>query len=338
MDKKKVKLSEKKNEMNESGFWDNQELAVEISKEVEDLSSEIEKLEKIKIDIKNILEFNKELLKEKNEALEKEILRDLVNIEKVFSEFEFLALFNGKYDEHSAIISIHAGTGGVDAQDWTEILERMYLRFMEKKGWKVSILDRIVSGEAGIKSVTIQISGKWAYGHLKSEAGVHRLVRISPFDAEGMRHTSFSLVDVMPEFKREEDFEIKSDDLKIDTYRSSGAGGQSVNKVESAVRITHLPTGLVATCQNERSQYQNKESAMSLLRSKLVQKREIDIALEKKDIRGEIVRAEWGKQIRSYVMQPYQMVKDHRTEYETSQIDKVLNGEIGEFIEAYLKL
>lgn len=337
IDKERAELEELKKEMNEPSFWNNQERAVKISKKVEDLGEEIGKWKKIKEDLEVALELIEEAEKSSDKSLEGEINTSLDDLERRFRKLEFFALFSGKYDRNNATLSIHAGTGGVDAQDWAQILERMYLRFFEKKGWKAEIMDRTVGNEAGIKNVVIKVDGLWTFGYLKSEAGVHRLVRISPFDAEQMRHTSFALVDVLPEFPETEKIEIKEDDLKVDTYRSSGAGGQSVNKVESAVRITHLPTGIVAACQSERSQYQNKERAMSLLQSKLLQKQLVEKKEEERELRGDIQKAEWGKQIRSYVMQPYKLVKDHRTEYETADIDGILDGELDEFMEAYLK-
>lgn len=255
-----------------------------------------------------------------------------------FEQFEFLALLSEPYDEYNAILALHAGAGGVDAQDWTEMLLRMYLRFIEQQGWNARILDESRGESAGVKSVTIHVQGRYAYGYLKAEAGVHRLVRISPFDAEQMRHTSFALCEVLPEFA-ELDAEIPIDekDLRIDTFMSSGHGGQSVNTTYSAVRIVHIPTGITVTCQNERSQKQNKETALKILRAKLHQIELKKQHEEKAKLRGEFHEAAWGNQIRSYVVHPYKQVKDHRTKFESKDPDTVLNGDLMPFIEAELK-
>jgi peptide chain release factor 2 len=261
----------------------------------------------------------------------------VADLEERWRQVEFTMLFSDDYDDHDAIVAIHAGAGGTDAQDWTEILLRMFFRFAEKRGWKTRVLDESRGGEAGIKSVTFEVHGPHAYGFLKSEAGVHRLVRISPFDAEGMRHTSFALVEVIPELDDVEEIPIDPKDLRIDTFLSSGHGGQSVQTTYSAVRVVHLPTKIMVSVQNERSQQQNKETAMKILKAKLhqleLQKREE----EKSKLRGEFHEAAWGNQIRSYVMQPYRLVKDHRTKHETAQVDDVLNGELLPFMESYLR-
>ena len=244
---------------------------------------------------------------------------------------------NGEYDNNNAILSIHPGAGGTESQDWTEMLYRMYVRWAERRGFKVQVLDYLDGDEAGIKSVTMLISGENAYGYLKSEKGVHRMVRISPFDASGRRHTSFSAVEIMPEVDNDTNIEVEDKDLKVDTYRASGAGGQHVNKTESAVRITHLPTGIVVQCQNERSQIQNRATAMKMLISRLVEEKIKEQEAEIARLQGEQQEIGWGSQIRSYVFHPYTMVKDHRTNYEKGNIGAVMDGEIDEFINAWLK-
>lgn len=272
-----------------------------------------------------------------DESLRDEISTDMNAIEKDLERREFDILLSGKYDSNNALLAIHSGAGGVDAQDWAEMLERMYLRWAENRGFKTDILDLSEGEEAGIKSVTIAVEGEYAYGYLRPEKGVHRLVRLSQFDAAHRRHTSFALVEVLPEVEDAADVEINPDDLRIDVYRSSGAGGQNVQKNATAVRITHLPTGIVVTCQNERSQTQNRENAMRVLRSRLLEIKEEQHVATLAELRGEYKKAEWGSQIRSYVLHPYQMVKDHRTDYEVGNAQGVLNGDIDGFIEAYLR-
>ncbi len=272
-----------------------------------------------------------------DESLRSEITADLELVEKDLVRREFDVLLSGKYDRNNALLAIHSGAGGVDAQDWTEMLERMYLRWSESQGYKTEILDLSEGEEAGIKSVTIAVEGDYAYGYLRPEKGVHRLVRLSPFDAAHRRHTSFALVEVLPEVEDNSEVEISPDDLRIDVYRSSGAGGQNVQKNATAVRITHLPTGIVVTCQNERSQTQNRENALRVLRSRLLEIKEEQHVATLAELRGEYTKAEWGSQIRSYVLHPYQMVKDHRTDYEVGNAQGVLNGDLNGFIEAYLR-
>jgi peptide chain release factor 2 len=278
-----------------------------------------------------------ELAQLDDESLRSEITKDVETIEKDLERREFIILLSGKYDRNNALLAIHSGAGGVDAQDWTEMLERMYLRWAENRGFNTEILDLSEGEEAGIKSVTIAVEGKYAYGYLRPEKGVHRLVRLSPFDAAHRRHTSFALVEVLPEVNDDADIELNSDDLRIDYYKSSGAGGQNVQKNATAVRITHIPTGIVVTCQNERSQTQNRENAMRVLRSRLLDIKEEQHVATLAELRGEYTKAEWGSQIRSYVLHPYQMVKDHRTNYEVGNAQGVLNGNLDGFIEAYLR-
>lgn len=343
VDRKIEKANELKIEMSRSDFWADRERAVGISREAEELEKEASKWESLKKEITELEEIvalrqgSGQAEQEKDESLDEYAHQKYKELKKKYEELEFLVLFSGKYDQNNAIISIHAGTGGTEAQDWAEMLERMFLRFAEKKGWKTSLVDRTMGSEAGIKSASYNIAGRWAYGYLRSESGVHRLVRISPFDAEQMRHTSFALVEVIPELPEAEDVELREEDLRIDVFRSSGPGGQSVNTTDSAVRIVHIPTKITVTCQTERSQHQNKENALKILKSKLFKLREDEKEKEELKMRGEAQKAEWGKQIRSYVMQPYKMVKDHRTNYETQEVDKVLNGELEGFMESYLR-
>ena len=277
-----------------------------------------------------------ELAELQDETLRADISSEINQIETDLARREFDLLLSGKYDSKNALLAIHAGAGGVDAQDWAEMLERMYLRWAEYKGFSTDILDTSLGEEAGIKSVTIAIEGMYAYGYLRPEKGVHRLVRLSPFDAAHRRHTSFALVEVLPEVDNDSEIEINQEDIRIDVYRSSGAGGQNVQKNATAVRITHIPTGIVVTCQNERSQTQNRENALRVLRSRLLEIKEEQQVATLAELRGEYTKAEWGSQIRSYVLHPYQMVKDHRTEYEDGNTQAVLNGNIDGFIEAYL--
>jgi len=270
-------------------------------------------------------------------ALAGDLERDLAALSADWNRMEGRLLLSEPYDERPAIVSVHAGAGGTESQDWAEMLLRMYLRWAERNRYRTEILDQTEGEEAGLKSVTVGIDGRWAYGRLRSERGVHRLVRISPFDSQNRRHTSFALVEVMPEVPEDAAIEIDERDLKVDTYRASGAGGQHVNKTDSAVRITHLPTGIVVTCQNERSQTQNRERAMAVLRAKLVERKEEEREAEMARLRGEHVEAGWGNQIRSYVLQPYTMVKDLRTGVETSNPGAVLDGDLDAFIEGYLR-
>ena len=271
-----------------------------------------------------------------DESLTEEVLAELAECEKEVEKLRLRTLLKGKYDACNAIITIHPGAGGTEAQDWAEMLYRMYTRYCERSGFEVEVLDYQEGDEAGIKSVTFEANGENAYGYLKAEKGVHRLVRISPFDANSRRQTSFAAVEVMPEIENDENIEIRPEDLKVDTYRSSGAGGQHVNKTESAVRITHIPTGIIVQCQNERSQIQNRERCMKMLVSKLIEKREREQMEQIQSIQGNLKKIEWGSQIRSYVFHPYNLVKDHRTGYETGNVAAVMDGDLDGFISDYL--
>ena len=341
MAEKKAKIIGLEAEVNEPDFWRDGRKARGVMKELDsyrdtvDLWGEIEKEADDLLEMAKLVEENKD--EKENKKIAKEIEDKTRQITKKFLKNEFQALMDGKYDEASAIVAIHAGAGGVDAQDWTEMLLRMYLRYAEGRRYKTNILHISKGEEAGIKSVTFEISGSYAYGYLKTEAGVHRLVRLSPFNADHLRQTSFALVEVLPEISETDEIKIKTEDLKVDTFRASGAGGQHVNKTDSAVRITHLPTKLSAACQTERSQAQNKETALKILSAKLYQRVKEEEDKEKQKLRGEYTSAEWGNQIRSYVLHPYKLVKDHRTKIETVDAEKVLDGDLDLFIEARLK-
>ncbi len=278
-----------------------------------------------------------ELIELGDESMEAELNAEVEAIQHELNRREFDLMLSGPHDHGNALIALHAGAGGVDAADWTGMLLRMYLRWAEDHGYKTDVVDQMEGDEAGIKNVTVTVSGLNAYGYLRSERGVHRLVRLSPFDSAHRRHTSFSLMEVWPELGEGEEIEIKPQDIKIDTYKSAGAGGQNVQKNETAIRITHLPTGIVVTCQNERSQTQNRETALKILRAKLYELEEEKRQKELSNLKGEHVKAEWGSQIRSYVLHPYQLVKDHRTEYESGNTQAVLDGQLDDFMEAYLR-
>lgn len=318
-------------------FWQDQNKAREVGKQAADLKSELETWESFNQEITDLWDVAQLALEEKDETLEEEIRVKLEKLEAAFAKMEFATLFSGPYDKANAIVAIHAGSGGTEAQDWSEMLWRMYARFAEQKGFEVQVVDEARGEEAGFKRLMFRVIGRYAYGYFKSEHGVHRLVRISPFDAEKMRHTSFSLVEVLPEFENLEEIEINPEDLRVDTFMSGGKGGQSVNTTYSAVRIVHLPTKITVSCQNERSQRQNKETALKILKAKLRQLQLAEEAEKKKELRGDYQSAEWGNQIRSYVLQPYKLVKDHRTQQETSDAAGVLDGDLEPFMEAYLR-
>ena len=323
--------------MEAPGFWDNPEVSNTKMKELKNLKDLVETMDHLSDqyeDIMTLIEMGNE---EEDQELAADIRNELDEFIKTFEDIRISTLLSDEYDSYNAILKLNAGAGGTESCDWCGMLYRMYTRWAEKKGFSVEVLDYLDGEEAGIKSVTFQVNGINAYGYLKSEKGVHRLVRISPFNAQGKRQTSFVSLDVMPDMEENLDVEINEDDLRIDTYRSSGAGGQHINKTSSAIRITHIPTGIVVQCQNERSQFQNKDKAMQMLKAKLYMLQKEANAEKLSDIRGEVKEIGWGNQIRSYVLQPYTMVKDHRTEAETGNVDAVLDGGIDLFINAYLK-
>ena len=319
-------------------FWSDQDRARKISQQVADMKKEIESWITLRVDVAELHELALMSEGESDETFEKDAVIRMDEMEKRYQSMEFSMLMHGPHDLSNVVMAIHAGAGGTDAQDWAEMLMRMYFRFAENKAWKVRLVDESRGTEAGIKSATFFIEGRYAYGYLRGEAGVHRLVRQSPFNSDALRQTSFALVEVLPEIEDNVDVEIKADDLRIDTFMSGGKGGQSVNTTYSAVRIVHLPTKITVSCQNERSQTQNRETAMKILKSKLMKLKEDELAKEKQELRGEFHSAEWGSQIRSYVLHPYKMVKDHRTEAEVSDPDAVLNGDLDLFIEAELRM
>ncbi len=323
--------------MTQPDFWNDQEQAQKVINETNRLKNIVNAFKKNEENLDN-LEVSYELVKEENDQeLFEELQEQLQSVKDEFNQFELNMLLSEPYDQNNAIIEIHPGAGGTESQDWAAMLLRMYTRYAERKGFKVETLDYLPGDEAGVKSVTLLIQGHNAYGYLKAEKGVHRLVRISPFDSSGRRHTSFASLDVMPEFNDDIEIDIRTEDLKIDTYRASGAGGQHVNTTDSAVRITHLPTNTIVTCQSERSQIKNREQAMKMLKSKLYQLEIERQQQELDDIRGEQKEIGWGSQIRSYVFHPYNMVKDHRTNVENGNTQAVMDGELDLFIDAYLR-
>ncbi|KKS72618.1 MAG: Peptide chain release factor 2 [Candidatus Magasanikbacteria bacterium GW2011_GWE2_42_7] len=337
IDEQKQEMQQLEQDMQAEGFWNDTEKATAISKRHEELKTEIDTWQSLKEEVEGLLSLAEELDVSPDKEIETEIETRTGALEKQFEKLEFILLFDGKHDKDSALVTIQAGSGGTEAQDWAEMLERMILRFVEKKGWKATLLDETRGAEAGIKSATIEVEGRYAFGHLKSEHGTHRLVRISPFDAEGMRHTSFASIEVIPEMASAETIVIDPKELRVDTFMSGGKGGQSVNTTYSAVRIVHLPTGITVQCQNERSQIQNRETAMKVLQAKLQKVQEEKEEEERLKLRGEHKSPEWGNQIRNYVLHPYHLVKDVRTKHETADDVRVLNGEIDDFIEAYLR-
>ena len=321
----------------EAGFWDNVENTQTILTSLKNTKQTVEDYESLHSGAENLRDLIELAIEENDESFTEEILSELSSLEKSKESQRIQALLSGEYDRNNAILSIHPGAGGTEAQDWAEMLYRMYCRWAERRGFKVKVLDYLDGEEAGIKSVTILIEGNYAYGYLKSENGVHRLVRVSPFDSSGRRHTSFTSVEILPELDDSTDIEIRDEDLEITAHRSSGAGGQHVNKTDSAIRIVHKPTGIVVGCQTERSQLQNKETAMKMLKAKLVEIKERENLDKIEDIKGEKANIEWGSQIRSYVFMPYTLVKDNRTGYEDGNISAVMDGDLDEFMNAYLR-
>lgn len=330
-------MDELQNTMGEADFWSDLKKAQEITQEEKFLKARYEKFKDFQCRVEDAKILCDLIREEEDSSSLKELLNEVEELGLGIETFRIEILLSGEYDRNNAIITLHSGVGGTDAQDWTEMLLRMYTRWSDKKGYKVETLDLLPGDEAGIKSVTLKISGDFSYGYLKAEKGIHRLVRISPFNANGKRQTSFASLEVLPELTEDQDIEIRTEDLKVDTYRAGGAGGQHVNKTESAVRITHIPTGIVVQCQNERSQHSNKDSALKMLKAKLVQLKEEAHKEKIEDLAGELKDMGWGSQIRSYVFHPYNLVKDHRTGAETSNLTAVMDGDIDLFINRYLK-
>jgi peptide chain release factor 2 len=329
-----LKFSQLEKEIEAPDFWGQPAEAQQTMKQYNALKSEIESWQSFSRHLQDALE----LVNLGDESLQPELEKEVAALETELEKRSFTAMLSGPYDRDSAILAIHAGAGGTDSQDWASMLERMYLRWGDSHGYSTEILDITPGEEAGIKSVTISVDGDYAFGYLRSEKGVHRLVRLSPFDAAHRRHTSFALVEVLPQIAMDDpEVEIDPGDIKMDVYRSSGAGGQNVQKNATAVRITHIPTGIVVTCQNERSQTQNREFALRILRARLLELKKAEREEERAVLRGEYTKAEWGSQIRSYVLHPYQLVKDHRTEYEVGNTQAVLDGELDSLMEAFLR-
>ena len=337
IDRLREQLIEYNEDMGSPGFWDDTERAQKVSAKASGVESRIKHYESLNSradDIEVLMELAEEA---DDEGMAEEIANEFASLKADLETLRLQTLLTGEYDGCNCILSLHAGAGGTEAQDWTQMLYRMYTRFAERMGFSVKLLDLLEGDEAGIKSVTFEVSGDYAYGYLKSERGVHRLVRISPFDANARRHTSFASLDVSPIIEDDGEIEIRPEDLRIDTYRASGAGGQHVNRTDSAVRITHIPTGIVVQCQNERSQVQNKEMCFIWLRARLAELKEQQRQEQMGEIKGELKKIEWGSQIRSYVFQPYTMVKDHRTGYEMGDVSAVMDGKLEGFVTSYLQ-
>ena len=334
----KTELQSLEQESLKENFWNDQENSSKVFSKIKALQKKIHSYESLSLELNNLIEMNSLLEIEPDNDLLKELLKSSTLIINKIDELEIETLFSGKYDSNNAIITLHPGAGGTESQDWAEMLYRMYGRWASSNGFVLKELDYLDGDEAGIKSVTALISGENAYGYLKGEMGVHRLVRISPFDSGGRRHTSFASLEVLPEITDDIEIEINQDDLRIDTYRASGAGGQHINKTDSAVRITHIPTNIVVSCQSERSQTMNKETAMRMLKSKLLDLKEKENKETIDELKGEQKDIAWGSQIRSYVFCPYTLVKDHRTNYEVGNVESVMDGDLNDFMKAYLKM
>ena len=333
----KQELEDLEKQTLDAKFWNDQKNSQKVLGRIKTLKRKCSNYEEIEKEINNLKELTELVNIEQDQEMAKDIIKGTNKVKKEVEKFEIETLFSGKYDNNNAIVTIHPGAGGTESQDWAEMLYRMYTRWATKNEYEVKELDYLEGEEAGLKSVTFEISGENAYGYMKCEKGVHRLVRISPFDSGGRRHTSFASVEVLPEITDDIEIEINPDDLRIDTYRASGAGGQHINKTSSAVRITHIPTNIVVACQSERSQIQNRETAMKMLKSKLLDLKEQEQKEKIEDLKGEQKDIAWGSQIRSYVFCPYTMVKDHRTNFEVGNVEAVMDGNITDFMEEYLK-
>ncbi|XMB67383.1 peptide chain release factor 2 [Mycoplasmatota bacterium zrk1] len=333
LDKQKNIIKELETKMSDINFWNDSVSAKKTVNELNNAKERISGLEEVISDFNEILEF----IELDDESLHNDLVESILSLDELINKLEISILLSDKYDSNNAILEIHPGAGGIESQDWARMLYDMYLKYTEKKKFKVEVIDYINDEKAGLKSVSLLITGKDAYGYLKSEAGVHRLIRISPFDSNSRRHTSFASVDVIPEIDDSINIDINEDDLRIDTFRASGAGGQHINTTDSAVRIKHIPTGLTVSCQSQRSQLANRKKAMDLLKAKIYKLREDELEENLKNISGEKMEIGWGSQIRSYVLHPYSLVKDHRTNYEVGNPDKVLNGELDDFINEYLR-
>lgn len=334
----RTEIEELEQKAAEPGFWDDPESSQKVLQRTKSLKNKVEKYERLASDLEDIATLNELGMEEEDASVIPEVGDGLIRIKEKFDKMKIETLLTKPYDKNNAILTLHAGAGGTEAQDWVQMLLRMFTRWAEKRDYTVNILDYLDGDEAGIKSVTINIIGENAYGYMRSENGVHRLVRISPFDASGRRHTSFASVEVMPELDDEIEIDINPEDLKMDTFRSSGAGGQHINKTDSAVRITHIPTGIVVSCQTQRSQFQNRDTAMKMLKAKLMDLKEREHKEKIEDLKGIHMKIAWGSQIRSYVFCPYTLVKDHRTNYEMGDVNAVMDGDLDNFINAYLAI